>query len=180
MDVISACWLEPVVLDGSGEILWGWRPAVFPALYAGRDTIETDTHRRFLRGCTFGPGCNSRRLHFSYFARVGPRLAAHARCALGPPLRGGSLRPSLAAAGASDVEWCPERASPRWAARARGALAPPLPGGSLRPSRAAGGAPPVVLCRGRGRPRGCPRSLRARAAATRRFPPALAWGRRRV
>jgi hypothetical protein len=41
----------------------GWRPAVFPSLHAGRDNTEADTHRRFPRGCIFGPGCNSRRLH---------------------------------------------------------------------------------------------------------------------
>src|SRR6185295_18722276 len=49
--------------DISGEIFRGWCPAVFPPLHAGRDTTEADTHRRVLRGCIFGPGCKSRRLH---------------------------------------------------------------------------------------------------------------------
>jgi hypothetical protein len=54
--------LLTAALDVSGEIFRGWCPAVFPPLHAGRDTTEADTHRRFLRGCIFGPGCKSRRL----------------------------------------------------------------------------------------------------------------------
>ena len=38
---------------------------VFPPLHAGYDTTEVDTHRRFLRGCIFGRGCESPRLHLS-------------------------------------------------------------------------------------------------------------------
>src|SRR5687767_3065273 len=64
-DVILVGWLSPAASDGDGEIFRGWCPAVFPLLHAGRDTSEADTHRRFLRGCIFGPGCNSRRLHHS-------------------------------------------------------------------------------------------------------------------
>src|SRR5215207_3593543 len=66
---------------------------------------------------------------------MGPLLHSPSRCALGVPLRGTSLRPSLAAAGASYFA--------RW-------------------------APSTVLI-----------SLRARGAAWRHFPPALACGRRR-
>ena len=58
-----------------------------------------------------------------------------ARCALGPPLRGGPLRPSLAAAGALTHYACGTAA--RHYARgtaARCALGPPLRGGPLRPS----------------------------------------------
>jgi hypothetical protein len=56
--------LLTAVPDVSGEIFRGWCPAVVPLLHAGRDTTEADTHRRFLRGCIFGPGCKSRRLHY--------------------------------------------------------------------------------------------------------------------
>ena len=43
-----------------------------PFLDAGSETIEADTHRRFLRGCIFGPGCKSRRLHLLLRSRGVP------------------------------------------------------------------------------------------------------------
>ena len=87
-------------LDVSGEIFRGWCPAVFPLLHAGRDTTEADTHRRFLRGCIFGPGCKSRRLHL-LLRSVGPLSIPHLAARSGSP-SATALRPSLAAAGAAD------------------------------------------------------------------------------
>src|SRR3954453_6411701 len=62
LDVIQAGWLLTVASNVSGEIFRGWCLTVFPSLHVRRDTTEADTHRRFLRGCIFGPGCKSRRL----------------------------------------------------------------------------------------------------------------------
>jgi hypothetical protein len=75
----------------------------WPRLHVGSDTIDADTHRRFLRGCIFGPGCKSRRLHRST-RRARARLAHGRPC---PPKRHTAL--VRAASRARHVEWCPER-----------------------------------------------------------------------
>jgi hypothetical protein len=62
-DVIQAGWLSTATSNVGSEIFRGWSPAVLPPLDAGGDTSEADTHRRFLRGCVFGRGCESPRLH---------------------------------------------------------------------------------------------------------------------
>jgi len=65
-DVIFAGWLLTAVLDVGGETFSGLVPGGSSTLpHAGSETSEADTHRRFLRGCMFGPGCKSRRLHHS-------------------------------------------------------------------------------------------------------------------
>ena len=76
-DVIQAGWLSPATSDGDSEIFRGWFPAVLPPLDAGSDTSEADTHRRFLRGCIFGRGCESPRLQPSLARNVSElRLAS--------------------------------------------------------------------------------------------------------
>jgi hypothetical protein len=85
--------LLTAVPDVSGEIFRGWCPAVVPLLHAGRDTTEADTHRRFLRGCIFGPGCKSRRLHY-LTSLGGAPFRSPPRCALGAAF--GGYPPALA------------------------------------------------------------------------------------
>jgi hypothetical protein len=54
----------------SGAGFWRFRPR----LDVGSEILAADTHRRFLRGCIFGRGCESRRLH-----------STHRRLAFGEP-----------------------------------------------------------------------------------------------
>jgi hypothetical protein len=56
------------------RFFWGWLPdGSSPLLHVGSDKSEADTHRRFLRGCIFGRGCESRRLHQLPSTRMGLR-----------------------------------------------------------------------------------------------------------
>ena len=71
-----AGWLPTASSDVGGEIFRGWLQAVVPLLHAGSDNTEADTHRRFLRGCIFGRGCESPRLHHHSLAALARGLAA--------------------------------------------------------------------------------------------------------
>src|SRR5450759_1936117 len=85
-----------------------------PAPKSAANTVSraTASTRLVMVAAPIRPADLARRLLIYALRSVVPLLHSPPRCALAPPLRGGSLRPSLAAAGASERWSFPVRVPP--------------------------------------------------------------------